>query len=370
MPVCRCSALVCWLAPLLSLQLDAAAFAQAQSIPEQRAKLAAEALVKPFAAKEKPVTLGLKAFVYGDTEATSPFLCDCRQALSDALVASGKCKVVERETARLNELLQEDKLRESGMTATSSASLLGNMLEADAMLFGKAVETDFRFRLDLELLSTADGSKLAAAKMEFIKDELPATGVKPTVHQEILAATQAIAAQPPQAPATAPGTPDNRIEVGVLPTRAHNPVYQAGEEIQFRVWANRECYLRLVCIDAGGSKYQIFPNRYQSSYRLQAWKEQVIPSPDHPFRYRIVPPFGTEMVLAFAASTPFELPGFGMKAVGSLTQIDAGAKGLIEGLREKGVGIFEEGGAYAEAHCVLNTTETVTGRRGLYVPIR
>jgi len=135
--------------------------AEVQSFLEQRAANAAEALVRPFQAQGKPLTVGLKAFSYGDSGATSPFLRTCRDAVSAALVASGKCKVVERETARLNELLQEDKLREGGLTAGSGATLLGNLLEADAMLFSKGSETEFRFRVDLELLSTTDGSKLA-----------------------------------------------------------------------------------------------------------------------------------------------------------------------------------------------------------------
>jgi len=336
--------------------------AEVQSCLEQRAANAAEALVRPFQAQGKPLTVGLKAFSYGDSGATSPFLRTCRDAVSAALVASGKCKVVERETARLNELLQEDKLREGGLTAGSGATLLGNLLEADAMLFGKGSETEFRFRVDLELLSTTDGSKLATAKLDFVKDETPVGQLKPAMNAEVLAATQLTASPQPLG--------EGELEVGILSTRAHNPVYGSGELVQFRVWTNQDCYVRLVCIDASGDKYQIFPNRYQSDYRLRAYQEQVIPGPDQPFRYRIVPPFGTEMVMAFAATQPFDLPGFGLKAAGSFTQIDAGAKGLIEGLRQKGVGIFDAGGSYAEGHCVLNTVDAEEGKRGAYVPIR
>lgn len=85
-------------------------------------------------------------------------------------------------------------------------------------------------------------------------------------------------------------------------------VYKAGEEIEARLRANRDCYLVLCNIPVDGQVRLIFPNEYQTDNYIKGGEVLQVPDAEsgHPFKFYINPPYGKERLYAFASTWPLD----------------------------------------------------------------
>jgi len=116
--------------------------------------------------------------------------------------------------------------------------------------------------------------------------------------------------------------------------------YTVGNEVEFRLRSNRDCYVTLLDLQTSGGLYVLFPNSFQRENFVQANRIYTIPSPDAPFSINASGPTGVEGVKAIAAIKPLPLATL----AGSQTFVAARTPSLQEELCEqiqsavKGVG--------------------------------
>ncbi len=83
-------------------------------------------------------------------------------------------------------------------------------------------------------------------------------------------------------------------------------VYRGGEEMHVRVDTERSGYLYLLYCDAEGRMTSLFPNRVDQDNRIAAGVPVRIPGPGAPFRLRIAPPYGREVLKAIVSLAPLD----------------------------------------------------------------
>ena len=80
--------------------------------------------------------------------------------------------------------------------------------------------------------------------------------------------------------------------------------YRSGEKIKIFLKANKPFYGRLVYKDAGGNLVQLLPNPYRKNNYFNGGVVYELPSGDDRFDLEVSPPFGTESISLYAATSP------------------------------------------------------------------
>jgi len=324
---------------------------------EEKAQKALQELLDNWKseAKPNPIKIGVKEFDREQAGTPSRFAHHFRSAMERAVTKDVRCRAVEIDIRKLKEIEIEQKLKEAGMLNPTSSISLGKWFETDCILFGTEVETEHRVAFNLTLDNCVNREIVSAVSVEFVKDEIPRELLAPLSPKPPQQTSEAIDVLNKPFP-TPPSTPDQKLQISIFPDRVANPIYKAGEAIRFHIQANMDCYVRVVDVQPDGKAYQIFPNRFQSDYLIHGNTDNVIPRGDDKFKLRIVPPFGRDLVIAFASTKVFDLPNtIQSKAAGPFEEILSPPKTLVEGCREKGLGIFQAGGQYAEARYLITT---------------
>ena len=86
--------------------------------------------------------------------------------------------------------------------------------------------------------------------------------------------------------------PNPSFKVRLSFDRETNPVYYFGrDKVNFRVQADRDCYITVLDIGTSGKVTVLFPNRFHPDNRVRAGQTYVLPSPDRPtFQIAVSPP--------------------------------------------------------------------------------
>lgn len=111
-----------------------------------------------------------------------------------------------------------------------------------------------------------------------------------------------------------------QLDIHVTTDRGAGGVYHEGEELVLSLLSNRDCYIRILHIDVHGNMTQVFPNRYESNNFLPGRQLLTFPSRRSPFRFRIVPPYGTETIKVIASTQQFSDPGADFRDLGFATR--------------------------------------------------
>ncbi len=83
--------------------------------------------------------------------------------------------------------------------------------------------------------------------------------------------------------------------------------YPIGNEVEFHLRSNRDCYMTLLDLQTSGGLYVLFPNSFQRGNFVQANRIYTIPSLEAPFSINASSPTGIEGVKAIAATKPIAL---------------------------------------------------------------
>jgi hypothetical protein len=82
--------------------------------------------------------------------------------------------------------------------------------------------------------------------------------------------------------------------------------YEQGDKLAAEFTAERESHLYLIYHQADGKSLLLFPNEVRPENRIAAKEPVIIPPPGQDFRFRIGPPFGTEVLQVIASLKPLE----------------------------------------------------------------
>lgn len=98
---------------------------------------------------------------------------------------------------------------------------------------------------------------------------------------------------------------DDDFQVFVSTNRGEGGVFTEGEYLKLYLLSSRDCYLKIYHIDVHGKTTLIFPNRYEKNNFLPGREVLEFPGSRSPFQFRIVPPYGTEMIKVVASTRQF-----------------------------------------------------------------
>ncbi len=80
--------------------------------------------------------------------------------------------------------------------------------------------------------------------------------------------------------------------------------YREGDHLAMEFMAEREAHLYLIYHQADGKSLLLFPNEVRTDNRIPAKQPVGIPGADEGFRFRVSPPFGTEVLQVLATLQP------------------------------------------------------------------
>jgi hypothetical protein len=283
------------------------------------AEQAAEQLAKAVGEQKVKLAFGAFSVQKDGVELPSPMMAVFQSFLADALQRSGKFILLQADEAKLKELVKEWKLAESGLTAEQKQRL-GKLFGADAILFGTAMETQHRVVIRLEL-TDVETRAVTTVTVSVVKDELNGAALYPKTTESLQQALDELRKPTTTLP----------LKVKVNPERL-NGVYYEGEEVRIYLWANQPCYLWLFYVDASGRWQLLLPNPYRRDNFFQFSNDPILfPSEKEPFRFLVVPPFGTEMFLVYASTAP--LPTEEVERLLRQRGQKEGMRGIVQGMR-------------------------------------
>ena len=99
------------------------------------------------------------------------------------------------------------------------------------------------------------------------------------------------------------GTEDFQIFIST--NRGEGGVFKEGEYLKLFLLASRDSYIKLYHIDVKGKTALIFPNRFEKNNYLPGGEILEFPGKRSPFQFRIVPPYGTEIIKVVASTRQF-----------------------------------------------------------------
>ncbi len=140
------------------------------------------------------------------------------------------------------------------------------------------------------------------------------------------------------------------LKLALWTDKGRKPSYQEGEQMVAFLKADRDCYVQLIYHDAEGRDFLIFPKRFRRDNFIKAGKVYQIPGPGDRFRFTVSPPFGTEVLKAFASTEPVPLPQ-GKFVGGGLLMMSGSTKEVVERLKRS----IRASARWAEASCPVNT---------------
>jgi hypothetical protein len=81
--------------------------------------------------------------------------------------------------------------------------------------------------------------------------------------------------------------------------------YIGGEEMKIKLWADKDCYFKVYCLDADNNFSLLYPNQKNKDNRLKANQLRTIP--ENPIHFTMSAPYGQENILIYASDKPFEI---------------------------------------------------------------
>ncbi|MDR0643611.1 MAG: DUF4384 domain-containing protein [Treponema sp.] len=150
----------------------------------------------------------------------------------------------------------------------------------------------------LQLVSTADSSILGMSKFTIPRTELDRNRLSVLPPNTSLADLERVS----KAIAPYTGT-DNAFTLSVAPSR-QDAVYHYGDTLAFTVYAARDCYIKVMHVDAEGRQQTLFPYPGEDNF-VRAGQARLIP-PENSEPIMLTKPFGIEYILTAAYDDPFD----------------------------------------------------------------
>jgi len=300
-----------------------------------------------------PLRIAPGNFTFQDLRVSSPFLYYFQNTLEKELDESPRFQAVKR-----HELQNQIKRRGIEITARlmpSTLEAIQEFVEADAVLLGKCWDHGDSLSVHVALVESSEKTTLSSAVTQFDKNDLP--------ENMLIVPNNFAEAQEVMAEWREEASPSLKLQIKLWVDRLDGGVYKQGEKMTASVRANKPCYLYLLYRDAGGNTLLLFPNRFRQDNRLAVDTEYKIPDQADQFDFTITPPFGMEILKAFASTQPLpELEG--KEVAGGIKQLKLSATELAKTLRgvaltkrPESMASGENQAERAEASCVVTTLE-------------
>lgn len=301
-------------------------------------------------------------FTYQDTKIGSPFILYFRDRLEVELTKHGDFQLINRN--KLDLAMQKKSINYKGSKNPGSPEIMGEIVGADAVITGNYWDKDREIEINVHFIESRSGKLLASTNTDLPKNLIPSTlSTKPANFTEVMPAiTQIIQPTIPAKPstlvrpsATQTATAETaELKVDLWVDRGNGGIYKEGELMQVYFKANKDCYVRLINKDAGGNVIQLYTNKYSLNNKIAGNKTYSIPGINDSFKFKVISPFGTELLTVFACTEPFD-DVQGEDLGNGLTLIRGNAADIWESYRI--IKVKKRNAEFAESSCIVTTVE-------------
>jgi hypothetical protein len=149
--------------------------------------------------------------------------------------------------------------------------------------------------------------------------------------------------------------PKNNFVTQLWIDKGNGGIYKNREELKLFFRTEVPCYLKVLYMDAGGNKILMYPTQRDPGGKLEAG---VIHELHRNNFYTIQPPFGSELIVAFASTEPLTNQGekeLGQGYRGYTSQESAAT--IADGFRGLGISERPQTGSFSETRVFLTSVE-------------
>ncbi|MCK5154233.1 MAG: DUF4384 domain-containing protein [Spirochaetales bacterium] len=97
----------------------------------------------------------------------------------------------------------------------------------------------------------------------------------------------------------------SELDIYVTTSRGDGAVFRENEYMKIYLLSSENCYIKMYLIGVDGNTVQIFPNQYEKNNFLPGKQMLQFPGKTSPFKFQLVPPFGTETIKVIASTRQF-----------------------------------------------------------------
>ncbi|MEE8433952.1 MAG: DUF4384 domain-containing protein, partial [bacterium] len=283
--------------------------------------------------RSRQLTLVMENFTFEDTGQAGPFINRFKEALSTALTRSARFQV-KRAKSRKGQTV-------GSRVKSDSPVALAHASGSQSVLFGKySREGGGKVRVRATLRDISD-TDVASGSVKMT----PPPGMPLTManSQKIIAAANSMGDV----------GKNNDFKLDLWIDKGDGGIYREGEKLYVNLKADRDCYVKLVYLTASGQKIVIFPNEYDRNTKIQGNRNYLIPNETAGFDFVIEPPFGAEMLIAFASTNPLPVD-YGQDLGGGMVALKESI-GVIAKMNRRGVTVKQRKVLFAEKRVRLTT---------------
>ena len=300
--------------------------------------------------KTENIHISVGDFIYADTKMMSKFSVMLRDELCAVFAKNAKFKVISRE--RLSDLLKEHRLQNSDLFDPSSKRINIKVKGVEGIVRGRFYYRYPQITVFVELLRL-NGGEIKTTKMilnadTISTDILPANLAKSKIN--IVDIRDRIKKVPH----------NFKITLNTVGTKRN---FKSGEKVQFKVRADKACYIAVFCHQIDGSTILLFPNPLDKDSLVKANTDILIPkAKNKKFNIEVGPPFGSDVVQVIACTRKSILH----RKVEQLVKGPVGtryrgltrglfSKAITESIDDKSLNTSSVSPEWSEAHIIIST---------------
>jgi hypothetical protein len=238
-------------------------------------------------------------------------------------------------------------LKSHGIEFDGTAQGLAQISGADATIVGSYWELDDRIELKTQIVGRVTGETLGSSHITFPSALIPKSiSLRPDNFSQIQSDLALLKDNPS----------GSELKVVIWTDRGDGGVYKEKEKLLVYVKSNKDCYVKVVYHDASGKNIQVFPNTYsEKTVKITANTVYTIGGEDSPFTFEVSEPFGTELIKAFASTSPLPEPDASdlQDAGNGMFIIKKSTRDMVAMFKGKTV----QGGDFAESSVSLTTVQ-------------
>ncbi len=230
-------------------------------------------------------------FNYKNTKMSSEFTAYLKEKIENEMGKITNMKVIGSKDI-------STYLNSHGIKFDGTAQGLAAIANADATITGNYWDMDKDMEIKTQIIARGTGQALGSANIKIPKSYIPESiSFKPDNFSQIqtdLALLQ-------------DNTSNDKLKIVVWTDKGDGGVYRDKERMIVYLKSNADCYIKLVYHDAGGNNILIFPNKHSDkNIQIKANTVYSIGGDEETarFKFEIGPPFGTELIKAFASTKP------------------------------------------------------------------
>jgi hypothetical protein len=313
--------------------------------PEASFNMGIAGLIKP---SEKPINIVVAKASYQDTDLSSELGNYLIQKLEGVLGKNRElCNIIVQNKF-------QDELKRSRISIEDCVNGNFNKLDStntiqkiNGLIFAHYWEKENNIEVKIDLIGIGNGVLMGTTTVDLAKSSIP-----PTIN--LYPANANIAYQGLNAFSSRLDK-NKDFKIKVWSDKGEGAIYKKDEVVKFCFRSNKNCYVYIYHMDAGGQVKMLFPNGYNKNNSINENQVYVIPDQTMKFDLQIGEPFGVEIIKAIASLQPLKdsdiKPGEnGFREIGKVT--DGNLKELINHSFESIPKEF-----YTEDTCIITTIQ-------------